>query len=283
MVTFFNRQQGVTLLEALLTLAIGASLLVMGLRVYQSFKRSSDMQQISYNTDAIGKAAAHYYYANCKNGTLDQTKTPVPTSPYALNITNDLVKKGYLSQALVSNPYVSGYTVQFTRVLKPKMLCTATNCTQTKQVGTNVIWSIQVSAQLTDPKNSAIYQQMTGATCITSLKKNNSTGKSTLLDCSQGSAFGTQCINTLNAKGSKILNQIKAAALGCGSTNTNDYNNYISWQISPAMTSSSAAQSTMWTTRPQLLRFKQKFETDPDDVSIKKSHSPEYQYFQCGS
>ena len=63
--SFKKRYKGVTLFEVLLVLAIAASIIIMSIKQYQSYRFDADIQAVRYNVDTIFEAMAQYYKVNC--------------------------------------------------------------------------------------------------------------------------------------------------------------------------------------------------------------------------
>ena len=167
--------QGMTMLEVMLTLAVGITFILMGLRLYNVLYSGSEIATVQSNVDMIFQAAANYYKANCRPD-VDPNPTPAeitagtvitpralsPTDSYSVNpvmpVTIDtLIADGFLNKkptptSIVGNalPPNYGYIVQFNEVLPlpPKMRVTNTNPLTTIQVGQIVMWRIQVAVQL---------------------------------------------------------------------------------------------------------------------------------------
>lgn len=282
MLTMKSRQRGLTLLEAILAITIAGAIIVMGLRQYQSLQRENYLRQINANVDAIFQAAAYYYYANCKGGTLDILNNPPTTR--VININSDLITPRYLLMTIPSNPLISGtgvagYLVQFNQATSARNVCTSTGCATSTQIGTNVIWRIQVSALLRDSTMSSSYQRITNADCVTSIMAGGS-----VASCANAASFASACQFLLTPTGIPIIDFIFswfASLIGCNN-NINNYNNYLTWERLPSMASPNSTADT-WVTMPIVKQFKQMYETNPITNLTNTSHNPEYQYFQCGN
>ncbi len=239
---------GVSLIEALLVLAIGAAIIAMGLKLYQGFNTDLNAQGVKYNAEEIMRAAAMYYYANCENmpGTRTATLDPSnnPKNPTPVTITN-LVNSGYLMKAPEQNPIVNssavngGYYVQFNRMPdSTRYFCTTYGC---KPIGTSVNWQIQVAVVLNTPSAAKRYLGMTGADCLT-----------------RASFGGT--VQT------------------CSAAASSKFNYYLSWQRLPSMVSPKG-QSPLWMTNPVIKQFKQYFEEPPLSQMLANPTT----VFKCGS
>lgn len=115
-IVHIKKLQGMTLLEVMLVLLIGASITVMGIRVYQSWVLQSNIEQVKSSVDTLLSSVANYYQAVC-----GQTSSPVlsPTSinPVVINISTTLmglpggsgsgpvtVSPKYLISSIIPNP-----------------------------------------------------------------------------------------------------------------------------------------------------------------------------------
>jgi len=132
-------QGGVTLLELMLVLSISGLVFVMGIKMYQAFQNTLQLQELSYNVDELFEAAGNYYRANCAAGGFSpnppsflsqfpvntaQTSYP-PTASYPVSIVANLLATGYLNSQNwpPANPVVdpsggeSGYLVQLNPIV----------------------------------------------------------------------------------------------------------------------------------------------------------------------
>lgn len=134
--SLIKHQKGVTLLETLLVLAIAASLIVFGIRLYNQFKYQVLEQKIAANVNQLFLGLQNYYYANCRvtldndsthlsSGALDPLVSDDPTIPLtiSLSVGTDLVTPGFITgwypvNTLVDNSATdNGYFTQYNRVL----------------------------------------------------------------------------------------------------------------------------------------------------------------------
>ena len=280
-----KHQLGITLMEALLVLAIAAAIMVLSMRQYQTYRIDADMNQLTYNVKVLAQAAARYYYANCDKGTLDPRNLPAGTTVYPLNITNDLITPQYLPQMVAQNPLVdssgpgNGYSVQFNATTSNRTVCTQTsggNCVASTPVGTIVQWTIQVSVLLKNPSIINMAQGKLNAECTSSANTNNS-----VESCLQAPSFFAICF-TLRSMPFGLGNAA-ANSLGCPvGTNPASYNNYLVWTMAPSFVSKET-QSPLWVTNPVVKQFKQLYTTYNLNDLTTGNHSPEYQYYLCGS
>lgn len=133
-----KNQQGVTLLETMLALAIAVSLIIFGLRAYDQLQFHAKEQQIANNVNILFQALSGFYYANCRQtldansvaqstGALDPivTDNPVIPASYPISIQTNLITPDFihLKQWQPKNPLVdnsapeNGYSVQYNRVI----------------------------------------------------------------------------------------------------------------------------------------------------------------------
>ncbi len=128
-------QKGISLLELMLVLAIMASVVVFGLRVFSQFRYQVDEKRIFANVDQLFLAMNNFYRANCRQtldkngnslspGRLDpKVVDPTGLGTISLNIQTDLVTPGFLTNWRPLNPLLDnsptpdqGYYVQYIRV-----------------------------------------------------------------------------------------------------------------------------------------------------------------------
>lgn len=170
-----------TLIEVMLVIGIGASLLILGIRQYQVYRQDADVQQLKYNIDMIFQGLANFYYANCgwgvtgathspgappTPGLLSPTHSPPPKNPYPIQIRQDLVQTGFLNAPLPlsplidgsnpSNPY-AGYIAQFNRYDTSRATPAA--------IGTVVMWQAQVAIKLKNERLAEQYKLLLQADC----------------------------------------------------------------------------------------------------------------------
>lgn len=181
-----TKQLGVTLVEVMLVLAVGAMIWVISVQQYNMFKSDKDIRQIQYNVDMLAQAAADYYWANCNGtfnpgintitpGTLNPNNPTPPGNPYPLIIASDLTNKGYLpaSLSLAANSIASNYAVQMDNKMyaKTQVSCDDAACSSSspKTIGTIVSWTIQVSVKLRDTSKAQTYKNLLQADCLSEI------------------------------------------------------------------------------------------------------------------
>lgn len=177
---------GVSLVELILVLAIGAAILILSLRQYQVFRQDADADQLVANVNTLMQAMGQYYKANCYGtynpnanppltpGTLNplNTNDPLP-GPFPINITTDLVDNGYLSPEMPISSLVdttgaegnnfNGYVAQFNASIQ------MVRNPGSGAVGQVLIWKPQISVLLKDTENATQYLNWLQADCLSSL------------------------------------------------------------------------------------------------------------------
>jgi prepilin-type N-terminal cleavage/methylation domain-containing protein len=275
-----KQQEGVTLFEMLLVMAIIAMISLMTFRFYQQSQLSNDIDKLQYNVDQLFQALGQYYKANCieytnpgppvtvsKAGLLDPRHTPAPTDPFPINIQNDLITPGYLTSwqpinSLVNNASSVNYVVQFNKVvvtapatpvqvnacivLTPGSTCvpsppnTANLPTGAVNSSQIIIWRPQVAVLLNDPTTAALYQTRMAADCISSLDDTGS--------------FVDKCSSSPTAGG------------------------YLVWERLPSAASPNA-MSNLWLSMPLLKQFNMQY---THDQMYELNSSAGQQYYLCG-
>lgn len=256
-----KNQRGVSLVEALLVLIIGASILFFSLRQYEVFRRDADVQQVQANVDMLFLAMTQFYRANCYGqvnpatgaltpGRLNpaHSSSPLP-GPVHIDINADLVGGGYLSDdvpfpisPLVDNSAdpndkFSGYVVQFNSAQSTR--------TMNGTIGTVVIWKPQVAVKIKDPDLTSQYLYLLGGNCLSSASGNIVTPCPT-----SGSTTGTDVV----------------------------------WERMPSL-ASSEANSTLWPLRAVLNQFTQMYTTHSTAYLLTRgglTPANQTQYYLCG-
>lgn len=182
-----RHEEGVSLLEVILVLAIVGSLIILSIKQYQIMRSDQELQMIQYNVDSIFLGLAGFYKANCygqsptgggaiKPGDLYVTSSKHPQNPFPVNIQNDLINSGYVTNRILPANIVNttgslgtnGYVAQFNQITpaNPKNqlrnVCiqntgsnnaygsdSSQNCQKNAQIGTIITWQAQVAVQLT--------------------------------------------------------------------------------------------------------------------------------------
>ena len=313
---FMLRQSGVSLLEVILVLTVGLSILLMSINQYQSYRTSADAAALKYNVNLLAQAATLYYKANCN---LSTTSSSYPLDPTTISDTvivsiPTALVGSYLSQPLPLNPLVdngagdhySGYYLQFNKITSTRYACqtpvnsslpvTGTtvdqNCQTTVAVGTQIDWQAQISVKLNNNALASYVGNLTSSTCTSSM----STGG--IVSCSNASTFSSICLywaNLYNSyTGTDIFSQMMRMLIQrimsmnqCSSTSAGDYNNYLVYNFMPSIGTTSQTQSGLWFTDADVLQFKRQYTTYPiNNLLETKGLTPtssSTQYFYCGS
>lgn len=264
-------QSGVTLVEILLVLGIGAAIVVMGIRQYQSMKYDADIQQAIANVDKLFQSGALYYMSNCKRqwdpaagpiagtGTLDPANNPL--NPFSVTV-SDLTTAGYFDDLLSFTPIVNnssaepGYVVQFNMLEPPNdREMTVSGQATPARLGEIIHYTVQVSILLRDPVQARLYRNSLGADCLSSLT-NHGGGEAYVIPCKQVTVPPTF------SAGEKI---------------------YAVFERLPSF-AVPRSQSGFWVSMPDIKLFNQLYETnDPNYLSkIDPGNYPQ-QYYLCGS
>lgn len=163
-----QRQKGVTLLEIMLVLAIGSSLILLGVRQYQQYRQEQYPQELKLKIDQLFQAAAAYYHANCKTF----------KDGSAITI-KELQDNGFLASNWSStNPLVNYYVIQFNQNPPTERFiytCYAGTCETPQAISAgnkNVYtYQIQIAAKMvtsSEPLRES-YKMLLGADCLSNL------------------------------------------------------------------------------------------------------------------
>jgi len=188
-----DREQGITLLEILLVLAIASMLLIMGIRQYLSFRTESEARRIVYNVDSIFLGMSYYYKAECYGRRTGSNFKPGKLNPdnsnyqenIPIDVQNDLIGDNYIRQALTFVPLVdasgglgtNGYVAQFNMDdSKKRKICvegknatgpdSSQGCDQAETIGTIVSAKAQVAVKMKDEKTARTYLYFLGGDCL---------------------------------------------------------------------------------------------------------------------
>lgn len=175
----FFKQKGITLLEVLLVLAIGGSIVVLGLNQYYTFKASQDVRLVNANVDRLFLGLLNYYRANCKkDGLLDPTKTIGYINPSQLpGIVWPPVAAPFIDYNDVdqNGDRTYGYRVQF-RNYQPSATtrdvywCLSGACNspaqQIKKQGSVALQLAMVAVKIKDVSKAVLYSKLLGADCV---------------------------------------------------------------------------------------------------------------------
>lgn len=167
-----SKTQGVTILEVMLVMVISATVVVLGIKLYERFHANAEAENLKQNIDAIFDGGYQYYLANCStSGALSS-----PTSSSVAVKLSTLKTSGYLnSKDIIPNELVDSgtadqdYIVQFNRSEVDRLVCLNDDCSEEQKIGNIVLWKIQVSAKLKNAETASAYQAYLVADCLSSL------------------------------------------------------------------------------------------------------------------
>lgn len=261
-----KRYAGVTLLEVMLVLIIGASMIYFSLMQYQSYRHDADAVQVQANVNAVFQAMSGYYRQNCDRdpssnvsghtgyGTLNPLRTGF-TSPLVMNVQSDLRDTGFLTTKFPLNPLVNnsggsdGYLAQFNLgTPTQRQICDTgpAACSSPINIGQITTWIAQVAVQINNPANdpnrALAYLKLLGGDCLST--------------ASAGQV--TPCV---------------AGSVGTG--------NYVVWSRLPS-NSNTGAQSDYWILMPTVNQFKQMYTTYPI-LNLTNGSATSNQYYLCGN
>lgn len=249
--TLQKKQQGLSLLEVLLALAIGLAITVLSIQQYLSYRRDADIIQLQSNIDLLFTSMTNYFKANCdKPAFKQQTGTNIVdldtlmTQGY-LTLPNNLMP---ISPLVNSEGLGQGYILQFNQYLEgndlPDRTVSLSN-DSTAPVGKISIWRAQVAVEMFDTGVIEQYQQLLSAQCIASYS---------------GAALGVgPCSATANITG-----------------------NYLVFERAPSF-SNAKLNTNYWPTIPTVKQFKQMYQTSPILLLISSQAERDAQYYVCGS
>lgn len=183
-----KHQLGVTLLEILLALAIGAAVILMGIKQYQQYQTQQYMAQLQFNVDQLFQGLGFYYQNYCS--ILNPS-----TTTYLLNVHADLEVPGYLStnwqpyNPLINNTdTTNNYIVQFnlsgnTAPTRYENACwnftgnaSDLNCTTPQATQASVfLWRTQVAIEFPSTADMDTYKNLLNADCISDLSSSGVT------------------------------------------------------------------------------------------------------------
>lgn len=265
-----NNQLGVSLLEVMLVLVIGASILYLSMQQYYSYRRDAEVVRLRSNVDLLFQAMAKYFQANCNcrpsAGTncsaypFTMYRTPIPVT-LAMLINGGFLNLSNTGGSLPLNALVDstgpnqGYIMQFnqlqTTTVPPAPLTlnlpyreAVMSAGGTKPTGYNMVWQIQISVLLLQPSTAKQYQNLLNADCLS-----ESTGQ-----------IVTPCLTAP----------------------ANPTAPFLVFQGLPSSPNSAAARSTYWQTMPTVKLFRQMYEVDPILV-LTNGNQTTSQYYVCGS
>jgi prepilin-type N-terminal cleavage/methylation domain-containing protein len=254
-----KKQFGFTLIETLLVLAIAGMIIVLGLRQYQIYRSDADVQFVNYDIDHLFQAMTNYYYANCA-GDMDTNATPPIPDPRSGNLFLWAMKN---LSATPPPPFAINITNDLTNqgflttplsvnnpLVESYLVQFNENTPQTKSVngtpvGTIITWNIQVAALVREPSRINALKLLLNADCVSDVDKNN---PNLVTACESHPAPGS----------------------------------YLVFERPPKVASPNIP-SGLETMSPVLQQFKQMYNTYGTSQLMSSSHSPEYQYYNCGT
>jgi type II secretory pathway pseudopilin PulG len=269
-----RRYAGATILELMLVIAIGASILYLSILQYQSYRYNADAAQVQANVNAIFQSLSAYYRQNCDRnpstyigpsgnkvahtdyGTLNPLNSSFATF-LNIDIQTDLRDNGFLTTNFpLNNPLVNksgagsnGYVAQFNLgTPTQRQICDTgpAACATPMDIGAITTWIAQVAVQIYNPTNNPKVAQ-------------------TYLNL-----LGGDCLST--ASGNQVSPCV-ANSIGSG--------NYVVWARLPS-NSNIAAQSDYWTTMPTVSQFKQMYTTYPI-LNLTNGSATSNQNYLCGN
>lgn len=254
-----KRHYGITLLEAVLALTIASMFVVLGMRQYVIYKHGTDVYDLQTQVDQLFYSAALYYQKECaRHYALDPKDHPSIGATKVLDINTDLIQRGYLASSFPRiNNFVDssggyqGYVVQLNKVEVKRydVPCDIPNaCRNDEQLGTNILWRIQVSVLMKD----------TTATGLSTAK------------------------NLLNAT---CLSTGSGAPTSVAECDANTPGDYLVFERLPSFTTSeNEGISPYWQSMPYVTQYKEDMDPEYSRTELlSRSHSPEFNYYYCGS
>lgn len=263
------KARGMSLLEVMLVLAIASSIMLAGLRIYQSFDRDSGYLILRSNVDLLFQAMKTYYQDQCNlyfspdssiraSGALTfNSNNPAAPVPFDVNTTKNYLSSPWPrgSSVLANKVISSTYFAQFnpsTVNTKQAYVCSSfasPQCSAPAPIpGSNVVlWQSQVAVKMKDPTMTTYYLAVAGADCAV-----NSLSGKLPVDCSTGVSMGNSAT-------------------------------YMVWQRMPSF-SSPTIKSSLWISNPVTKLFKLQYTHDPMYELYNSSAEPSevYKYYYCG-
>lgn len=281
---------GITLLETLLVLSVGAALVTMGLRFYKQWTNYIDTQNLVANVDQLFTAMQNYYQANCRYqldslgnpvslGTLDPSSPNYTGTPFVLTINDggsgtaqktDLYTLGFLSSRswhptnpiVDSSPTDKGYFIQFNRQTDTHPSVYACPGNTTGPTTCTASTATQLTSTNSPPLNATIVF-WTSQVAV----KVRDTAKSAVLRAELNADCGTTSSTDTCSSGSA-----SAAA---------DNSTYLVWER-PAIMITESLTSPLWVSSPLTKQFNMQYTNDGmSALSDVKSTRP-IQNYLCG-
>lgn len=265
-------QKGVTLLEVILVLAIGGTILLLSLSTYQSMQSQKDIEAVQYNVDTLFTAMGNYYHANCgitthggttAAGPLVTTTTPQDISLLTLTpyLPSQWVATGSTVaappfNALVNNTGTTspGYVMQFNLTMESTSTnCLAKDCTTQQNISIpSPLSAITMRAQV------AIFLKGTTAQ-VKAL----------------AAQLSADCISSWNGTNVDTCESNPTAG------------NYLVWERLPSL-AAPVTTSSLWVSMPILKEFNLQYTHDQMNEITSKTYIDNgsgiaQEYYTCGS
>jgi hypothetical protein len=260
---------GITLLEAMLVLAIAASIILAGLNVYRTYETDKEYFILKTNVDLLFVAMKNYYQQECnlyfdKSGTIIETGklvfTPGNYASVAFDVStaNQYLSVGWprmtsLTSRVPTNAYLAQFNPNVTGIknayvcFKPgnTVICDAPLPILSSNI---ILWQSQIAVRMNDPKKASYYVAKAGADCaVNSIPTNGPVNCAT-----SGIPIGGQA-------------------------------SYLVWQRMPSFSSSNVS-TPHWMRNPVLKIFKLQYTHDPMYELSNPNASPAevYKSYLCG-
>lgn len=176
-----HKQDGVTLLEILLVLLIGAVIITMSIQRFQKYRINQEVEQVKINVDLLFQGMGYLYQADCRNKNIFNRNN----NPNVIDLQNH---HQFFSQwplpptSIIDNSTNTGYLAQFnlvlpglTRNIRECYSLNTPSCSAPEEIPLKhsiQIWRIQIAVKLMDATKAKQYQAALGADCISSIRSN---------------------------------------------------------------------------------------------------------------
>jgi prepilin-type N-terminal cleavage/methylation domain-containing protein len=267
-----NKSEGMTLLEMMLVLAIAGSIILAGLRVYQSSETDNNYLILRSNVDFLFQAMQGYYQQECdlyfsadgsvrrrglltfnpNNGDAAPDLSPVP---FDVTLTNQYISAPWPRYVSVVGRDTTAYRAQYNPSSgknKQAYVCASYNsprCSEAMLIPESniVLWQAQIVVKMIDPSKTTYYVGKAGADCAV-----NSVSSAAPVDCSTGVKMGDSAA-------------------------------YMVWQRMPSF-SSTNIRSSHWISNPSRKIFKQQYTHDPmyELYNSNPASTEVNRYYYCG-
>lgn len=273
-----NKIKGMTLLEIMLVLAIAASMILMGIQLYQSSETEKNYFVLKTNVDLLFQAMKGYYQTECdlyfsENGsvgskgalTFNPANAPIPPAFASISFDVTTVNRyiastwpRYTSVVYDNSSEAASYFAQFnplTGTNKKTYACwyfgsgsPVCDPASTLSSSNIVLWQAQIAVKMKDPAKTTYYVGIAGADCAVDTIPSDAP-----VNCATG-----------------------GVTMGVSA-------NYMVWQRLPSF-SSPNIRSPNWISNPVVKEFKLQYTHDPMYELYNPSATlPDmYQYYYCG-